>query len=119
MIWVKIGRRWYRPKPGRPVMVELTADDRKAIAAMPEGQERYLLASYDERDSAPSANEVARFMECDPGVPKSDATLALWRAHWLCSPPFTASAASTAGTAASGDPGGPLAPPGPAPTPRG
>ncbi len=41
-------------------MVELTAEDRQALAAMPDGQERYLLASYDERNGAPSAEDVAR-----------------------------------------------------------
>lgn len=119
MMWVKIGQRWYRPKPNRPVMVELTAEDRLAIAAMPEGQERYMLASYDERGGAPSEEEVALFMECDPGILKAHDIPARTRAHRQVWPPFPSAAASTTTTAASGRPGAPLAPPGPAPTPRG
>jgi hypothetical protein len=56
---VKVGDTWYAAEPGQPIMVELTAQDRVNIAAMPADNELY--AIFDEADGQPK-DAMTRWM---------------------------------------------------------
>lgn len=38
---VKVGNRWYQAEHMQPIMVELTYEDKRSIASMPNDQSRY------------------------------------------------------------------------------
>ena len=58
---VKVGDQWFEPEPDRPIMVELTEDEKAVIGNLPAARDR-----------------LAVFVKSDPGEPPVPAQRLAW-----------------------------------------